>query len=138
AACMSGRTAEDQKTCLREAGAAAQAARQGGLAHEEENYRQNALARCLPLPPEQREACRMRIQGEGTVRGSVEGGGLYRELRIREPAPQATTPAPSTTIVPPSATTPPAVVVPSPGTPAAGPAPASPAAAPSAAPAAAP
>src|SRR5690606_39685323 len=49
--------------------------------------------------------CRMRIEGAGTVRGSVEGGGLYRELRIREPAPQAAQPAPA----PAPATTAPAV-----------------------------
>jgi len=87
AACLSGRTGEDLKDCLREAGAAAQAARQGKLLESpDENFRQNALARCAPLPAEQREACRMRIEGAGTVVGSVEGGGLYRELVIREPA----------------------------------------------------
>lgn len=141
AACLSGRTGEDQQTCLREAGAAAQAARQGKLVESpDENFRRNALARCAPLPPEQREACRMRIEGAGTVTGSVEGGGLFRELTIREPAPQATTapamappatPSPatgtaSTTIVPASPETPSVVV---PGTPSANVAPA-PAAAP--------
>jgi len=135
AACLSGRTGEDQKACLREAGAAAQAARQGKLLEgADENYRRNALARCAPLPPEQREACRMRIEGAGSVTGSVEGGGLFRELTIRESAPQATTapasapPAASsspaaasastssaagaatTTVVPPSPATPPVVV----------------------------
>src|SRR5690606_18229248 len=106
-ACERRYTGEALQTCLREAGAAAQAARQGELAGEsdEERYRRNALARCAPLPPEQREACRMRIEGAGTVRGSVEGGGLYRELRIREPAPQAAQPAPA----PAPATTAPAV-----------------------------
>jgi len=143
AVCLARYTGEEQKNCLREAGAAAQAARQGNLGHdeEEERYRQNALARCTPLPPDQREACRMRIEGAGTVRGSVEGGGLYRELRTIEPAPQATTapvlsPAPTTTVVPPTTTVPPVVApaappvaAPAPTTPpAVAPAPATPAA----------
>ncbi|MCO5100838.1 MAG: hypothetical protein M9885_08075 [Burkholderiaceae bacterium] len=106
AACLSGRTGEDLQNCLREAGAAAQAARRGKLLEgADENYRQNALARCAPLPAEQREACRMRIEGAGTVVGSVQEGGLYRELVIREPAsassPAATPPAPAS---PPAAT----------------------------------
>lgn len=105
AACLRGRTGEDQQTCLREAGAAAQAARQGKLLEgERENYRSNALARCAPLPPEQREACRMRIEGAGTVTGSVEEGGLFRELRIQVPASEAaSTTAPSSAAPPPAA-----------------------------------
>lgn len=104
AACLGRATEEGRQTCLREAGAAAQAARQGNLVHDEESYRRNALARCMPLPPEQREACRMRIEGAGTVRGSVEEGGLYRELRVREPAPPTVAApdpaAPSTSVAP--------------------------------------
>ncbi|MCD6673906.1 MAG: hypothetical protein LT106_13775 [Burkholderiaceae bacterium] len=122
AACLSGRTGEDLKDCLREAGAAAQAARQGKLLEGPgENFRQNALARCAPLPPEQREACRMRIEGAGTVTGSVEGGGLYRELIVREPASSSSSPAPATMSPPaasatPSAPTPPAAPATSPAT----------------------
>ncbi len=140
AACERNRTGDALQNCLREAGAAAQAARQGKLSDdEEERFRQNALARCTPLPPEQREACRKRIEGAGTVRGSVEAGGLFRELRIIEQAPQPTTSpaptpiapsatpptatsptttAPTTTIVPPTTTAPP-VVAPAPVAPAA-------------------
>lgn len=128
AACLSGRTGEDLKDCLREAGAAAQAARQGKLLEgPDENFRQNALARCAPLPPEQREACRMRIEGAGTVTGSVEGGGLYRELIVREPASASSStsapaaspvPAPATPPAEPAAAAPATTVVPpSPGTP---------------------
>ncbi len=132
AACLSGQTGEDLKNCLREAGAAAQAARQGKLLEgPDEHYRQNALARCAPLPAEQREACRMRIEGAGKVVGSVEGGGLYRELIIREPASASSsastpaTPAASPAAAPPGAAAAPSagapattVVSPLPGTPA--------------------
>ncbi len=109
AACLSGQTGEDLKNCLREAGAAAQAARQGKLLEgPDEHYRQNALARCAPLPAEQREACRMRIEGAGKVVGSVEGGGLYRELIIREPASASSSAStPATPAASPAAASPP-------------------------------
>lgn len=100
AACLGRHTGEDLQTCLREAGAAAQAAGQGRLMHEnEEAYRQNALARCEQLPPENREACRLRIKGAGSVSGSVretvrasveEGGPTFTPVR---PAIPGRTPA---------------------------------------------
>lgn len=41
---------------------------------------ENALKRCAPLPDDLRTDCEARMHGAGTVSGSVEGGGLYREL----------------------------------------------------------
>lgn len=46
--------------------------------------RQNATRRCEALPDADRKDCLARMQGQGTVSGSVEGGGLYRELVTRE------------------------------------------------------
>ena len=46
--------------------------------------RQNAFKRCEPLPDELRRDCVARMQGQGTVSGSVSGGGIYRELVTRE------------------------------------------------------
>jgi hypothetical protein len=37
------------------------------------------LERCKPLPTDEAKDCRDRILGQGTVSGSVKGGGLYRE-----------------------------------------------------------
>ena len=44
---------------------------------------ENALKRCAPLPDALRGDCELRMHGAGTVSGSVEGGGLYRELVTR-------------------------------------------------------
>jgi len=86
AACNSGQSHQDQATCLREAGAALQEARRGRLDDGQAAYQQNALVRCSALPPEERSACQARMQGQGTTRGSVAEGGIYRELVTREPA----------------------------------------------------
>ena len=43
----------------------------------------NKFARCdYHKDPNDREYCIRRMKGEGTVSGSVEGGGLIRELRV--------------------------------------------------------
>jgi hypothetical protein len=87
AMCETGRSHQDRATCLREAGAALDEARRGRLDDSQAQYEKNALVRCNPLPPEDRQACIARMQGQGTTRGSVEGGGIYRELITRETAP---------------------------------------------------
>src|SRR5689334_2129138 len=92
--CMSGQSGQDLKTCLREAGAALQEARQGHLDDRGARYTRNALERCKPLPTDEAKDCRDRILGQGdvTVSGSVKGGGLYREkvtteVRVLPPPP---------------------------------------------------
>jgi hypothetical protein len=86
AACISGQSYQDRATCLREAGAALQAAKRRDLGDDQSSYEQNLLRRCEPLPAGEREDCVRRMHGEGTVKGSVEGGGTYRELRTIVPA----------------------------------------------------
>lgn len=86
AACINGETHQDRATCLREAGAALQEARRGGLTADASQYERNRLARCDLQPADDREDCIRRMNGEGTVSGSVEGGGIYRELRTIVPA----------------------------------------------------
>lgn len=73
---------------VREAGAAKQEARQGILARGENpaEFERNRLARCDRHEGEDRDLCIRRMNGEGTVSGSVEGGGIYRELRVQVPA----------------------------------------------------
>jgi hypothetical protein len=81
ARCLSGQSQEDQKTCLREAGAALQAARNHQLTSESpEQLAANARQRCDPLPPDDKKDCLARMNGEGTVSGSGAGGGILREL----------------------------------------------------------
>ncbi|UUX94035.1 hypothetical protein [Aquabacterium sp. J223] len=94
AACLEGRSQQDRATCLREAGAAAQAARQGQLATDPAAER-NRTARCERVPAEERSACLARLE-RGTVSGSVAEGGVlreYREIVPAAPSPSSTAPA---------------------------------------------
>jgi len=80
AQCLSGQSQEDRATCLREAGAAYQAARSGQLDNSGgKNFTQNATQRCNAQPASDREACVQRILGAGSAQGSVNGGGILRE-----------------------------------------------------------
>jgi hypothetical protein len=86
AACISGQSHQDRATCLREAGAALQEAKRARIGDGEGSYEQNQLIRCDRVSAGDREDCLRRMRGEGTVSGSVEGGGIYRELRTTVPA----------------------------------------------------
>jgi len=84
ALCESGQSHQDRATCLREAGAAYEQARQRGLeGGQAGQYERNALLRCNVLPPEDRNVCVARMR-QGLAVGSVEAGGVYREWTIRE------------------------------------------------------
>ena len=88
AVCVSGRSNQDQATCLREAAAARADARRGLLDDPSgENYRANALERCHVFSREEAMECRARVSGAGTISGSVGAGGILRELVTIEPAP---------------------------------------------------
>ena len=85
AMCNSGQSYQDRATCLREAGAALQESKKGRLGSNQGAdgmYKQNALIRCNALPAEDRVACQRRIEGEGTISGSVSEGGVLRELVV--------------------------------------------------------
>jgi hypothetical protein len=86
AACNSGQSYQDSATCLKEAGAALQEAKSGSLGAGQSSFEQNQLIRCDRLKAGDRDDCLRRMHGEGTVSGSVEGGGIYRELRTTVPA----------------------------------------------------
>jgi hypothetical protein len=86
AACNSGQSYQDRATCLREAGAALQEAKRGRIGDGQNSYEQNRLVRCDRVAEGDREDCLRRMRGEGTVSGSVESGGIYRELRTTVPA----------------------------------------------------
>jgi hypothetical protein len=88
AACNTGQTHQDRTTCLREAGAALQEARRGQLEDGQAQFERNKVLRCDLQPPEDRQACLRRMNGEGFTSGSVEGGGIYRELVVPVIPPQ--------------------------------------------------
>lgn len=93
AMCLGGQTSQSRDTCLREAAAAYAQAKRGG-ADDGGDFDANRLQRCQPLPPDLRRACIARMQGQGTTRGSVAGGGIYRELVTVEPGGTAGRDAP--------------------------------------------
>ena len=84
--CMSGRAGADKTACLREAGAALQESKGGKLADANTDFAGNRTARCAYLKGDDRGYCLRRMNGEGTVSGSVEGGGILRELVVIVPA----------------------------------------------------
>jgi len=81
--CLTGLTHQQRSDCLREAGAARDEARRGRLRDQQppSEYTENAMKRCRQLPEADRADCEARVRGEGTQRGSVEAGGIYREKR---------------------------------------------------------
>ncbi|MET0310763.1 MAG: hypothetical protein ABW051_01810 [Burkholderiaceae bacterium] len=85
AACTDGTSHQDRATCLREAGAALQESRRGGLTSSTD-LQANALARCNAQPAGDREACRLRVESASSTQGSVEGGGIIRESTQTIPA----------------------------------------------------
>ncbi len=89
AVCLSGKSNQDQPTCLKEAGAARDVARRGLLDEGNPNLRRNQLDRCKALSGDEAKDCRLRMTGAGTVSGSASAGGIYRELTTSEPAAPA-------------------------------------------------
>ena len=80
AACSAIRVPDDRANCLSEA-STRYASTQPARAEDQANILlSNALKRCDPLPAPERLDCVARMQGQGTTRGSVESGGIYREL----------------------------------------------------------
>lgn len=85
AVCTSGQSNQSRATCLREAGAALQEAKRGRLNDNPAADGQNALLRCNALPPDDKDACQRRVNGEGTTSGSVLEGGELHELTVTVP-----------------------------------------------------
>lgn len=90
-ACNLDATPQGRSTCLKEAGAAhAEAKRkQLGNGEDEAALRQNAELRCKSVAAADRDHCQRMARGEGTVSGSVAGGGVLKTLVTPIPAPAA-------------------------------------------------
>lgn len=88
AACMRSDSQHERTSCLREAGAVRAQGKNrmpmGGDTAESRMH--NAMKRCAELPPENKATCERLVHGEGTVSGSVAGGGQIRELVTPVPA----------------------------------------------------
>jgi hypothetical protein len=79
--CLAGKTAESQKTCLKEAGAALQSSREHDLkTPSPAQLAANERMRCEPLTADDKKACLARAAGmDTTVSGSVASGGQLKE-----------------------------------------------------------
>lgn len=93
-ACLTGRSAQDRATCLKEAGAARQEARRGTLDSrvDARQLTENALARCRAVHTEDRADCERLALGDGRSSGSVAEGAVLKELvtrRVEAPASAA-------------------------------------------------
>ncbi len=88
ATCSNGQSNQDRATCLREAGAAYQQAKQGKLSNSPGMpYNQNALERCKILPPQDQADCQRRIDSPSDIEGSARSGGILRKDVTIVPAP---------------------------------------------------
>ena len=88
ALCLSGNSQQDRATCLKEAGAV-RAERRNGRADKSESVttlQANALKRCEVQPPKERGDCERLARGEGSQGGTIEGGGVIKEIVTRVPA----------------------------------------------------
>jgi hypothetical protein len=89
-ACLTGKTQQDQATCLREARNAQAEKKRGRLDNAGNEFQANAVARCDALTGEDKAACHARMMGFGSTSGSVEGGGILREVETVVLPPGAT------------------------------------------------
>ncbi|HSW21094.1 MAG TPA: hypothetical protein VLJ86_27975 [Ramlibacter sp.] len=84
--CMSGQTAQDRDTCLREARNAQAERQRGTLGEADRQYQANALARCDAFKAaDDKSACQARVMGQGQISGSVAGGGILRQYEMTVP-----------------------------------------------------
>ena len=79
-ACMTGKTQQDQATCLKEARNAQADKKRGVLDNAGGQFEANAAARCDVLGGEEKAACKARMMGFGSTSGSVAAGGVLREV----------------------------------------------------------
>lgn len=79
-ACMTGKTQQDQATCLLEARNAQADKKRGVLDNSGAQFDSNAATRCNVLTGEEQAACQARVQGYGSTTGSVAAGGVLREV----------------------------------------------------------
>ena len=81
AVCLSGHSNQERSTCMKEAGAAFAESKRDGLGRSNANELQrNRRTRCDALKAGDHADCLRRMDGEGVTSGSVQQGGIIREL----------------------------------------------------------
>ena len=97
AACAAVRAPDDRAKCLSEASTRFASTQPTPAQEQADVLMSNALKRCEPLPVPERADCVARVHGQGTTSGSVESGGIYRELvTIEVGTPVTPAPVPDT------------------------------------------
>jgi hypothetical protein len=89
AACRDTATPQNRAACLEDAMVAYREARRGVLGDGMTVDPANLTKRCEALKAADKDDCLARMRGAGTTSGSVENGGIYRELVTRTTAPVA-------------------------------------------------
>lgn len=95
AACKTGETGQERSACVREAHASYAQGLRGGLGDGAAPYAANARQRCDALKGGDKTDCVARMNGHGSVSGSVESGGMLRELTTYSPGLPASAPKPA-------------------------------------------
>lgn len=83
--CSRVQSTQDRRSCRLEARNALAEAKRGALSRPESDLKANARLRCAAHEGIDRTACEARMRGEGTVDGSVGGGGVLRQSVIVVP-----------------------------------------------------
>jgi hypothetical protein len=78
--CLANTLGEEQASCLRNSGAAQAEKRRGTLDNNGANFGANALLRCDALATDDRAACQARVMGYGSASGSVQSGGIIKQI----------------------------------------------------------
>ena len=103
AECETQQATQDLATCRLEARNALADAKRNLLSDTTANlFEKNQLRRCRVFKGEDREACEARVRGDGSSTGSVQSGGILREVTRPVPAEPATAPALIVPRVPPA------------------------------------
>lgn len=78
--CEANTAGEERVTCLKNSAAAQAEKNRGTLDNNGGNFSANAMQRCHVFTGEERAACTARVAGLGSASGSVQGGGVIREV----------------------------------------------------------
>lgn len=87
--CMVNTVGDERVSCLKASAAAQAEKRRGTLDNNGGNFSANAMRRCNVFSGEDRMACLARVSALGSNSGSVQGGGILRQVEtISLPANQ--------------------------------------------------
>jgi hypothetical protein len=103
AECEAQQATQDLAACRIEARNALAEAKRNLLSDTTANlFEKNQLKRCRVFKGDDRDACEARVRGEGSSTGSVQSGGVLREVTRPVPATPTTPTTPVVPLVPPA------------------------------------